>query len=145
MRPEGARQEGGRPNFPGRDGPPGGFSGTPSCIPSPVMVSGGNAPPPPQIRESGVMSASDLPDYRPPFSNGAVRADADGNVWIRTTPMKPPAQPGAVWDVVSREGGLIDRLQLPPGYSIVGFGKGKVVYLSVRDQSGVKLARVQLR
>ena len=91
------------------------------------------------------MSPSDLPDYRPPFSNGAVRADADGNVWIRTNPMTPPAQPGAVWDVVSRDGGLIDRLQLPAGYSIVGFGKGKVVYLSMRDQSGVKLARVQLR
>ena len=142
---EGNRADGGRPNFQGRDGPPGALTGTPSCIPSPVMVSGGNAPPPPQIRESGVMSPSDLPDYRPPFSNGAVRADADGNVWIRTNPMKPPAQPGAVWDVVSREGGLIDRLQLPPGYSIVGFGKGKVVYLSMRDQSGVKLARVQLR
>jgi hypothetical protein len=143
-RPDGGRQDGGRPNFPGRDGPPGGFNGTPSCIPGPVVVSGGNAPPPPQIRESGVMSASDLPDYRPPFSNGAVRADADGNVWIRTNPTKP-VPGGAVWDVVSRDGGLIDRLQLPPGYSIVGFGKGKVVYLSMRDQSGIKLARVLLK
>ena len=143
-RPDGARQEGGRPNFQGRDGPPGGFNGTPSCIPGPVVVTVGNAPPMPQIRESGVMSTSDLPDYRPPFSSGAVRADADGNLWIRTNPPKP-VPGGAVWDVVSRDGGVIDRLQLPQGYAIVGFGKGKVVYLSMRDQSGIKLARVLLK
>ena len=90
------------------------------------------------------MSASDLPDYRPPFSNGAVRADADGNLWIRTNP--PTRIPGGpVFDIVSREGGLVDRLQLPQGYSIAGFGKGKVVYLSMRDQSGIHLARVRLR
>ena len=128
----------------GRGGPPGGPSGTPSCIPSPVVVAGGNAPPPPTIREAGVMSASDLPDYRPPFTSGAVRADADGNLWIRTIPAKPTPG-GAVYDIVSREGGLVDRLQLPPGYSLAGFGQGRVVYLSMRDASGVHLARVRLR
>ena len=158
-RPGGARPDGARPDGPGgrrdapggrgegpggRGGPPGGFNGTPSCIPGPVVVSGGNAPPQPTIRETGVMSASDLPDYRPPFSSGAVRADADGNLWIRTNPPKP-VPGGTVYDVVSREGGLIDRLQLPPGYSIAGFGKGKVVYLAMRDPAGIRLARVLLR
>ena len=153
-RPDGARPDGpgGRPGAPGergegpggRGGPPGGFNGTPSCIPGPVVVSGGNAPPQPTIRETGVMSASDLPDYRPPFSSGAVRADADGNLWIRTNPPQP-VPGGTVYDVVSREGGLIDRLQLPPGYSIAGFGKGKVVYLAMRDPAGIRLARVLLR
>ena len=90
------------------------------------------------------MSASDLPDYRPPFSNGAVRPDADGNLWIRTIPPKP-IPGGTVYDVVSRQGELMDRLQLPQGYSIAGFGKGRVVYLSMRDQTGIHLARVQLR
>jgi hypothetical protein len=50
-----------------------------------------------------------------------------------------------VYDIVSREGGLVDRLQLPPGYSLAGFGQGRVVYLSMRDASGVHLARVRLR
>jgi len=142
-RPAGGPQPpGGGPGS--RGGPPGGPQGTPSCIPSPVMISGGNAPPAPTMRETGVMSASDLPDYRPPFSNGAVRADADGNLWIRTIPPKP-IPGGAVYDIVSREGELVDRLQLPPGYSIAGFGAGKVVYLSMRDQTGIHLARVLLR
>ena len=149
-RPAGAPSAGGPPDPAGpgrpggRGGPPGGPSGTPSCIPSPVVVAGGNAPPPPTIRETGVMSASDLPDYRPPFTSGAVRADADGNLWIRTIPPKPTPG-GAVYDIVSREGGLVDRLQLPPGYSLAGFGQGRVVYLSMRDASGVHLARVRLR
>jgi hypothetical protein len=34
---------------------------------------------------------------------------------------------------------------LPVGYTLVGFGRDKVVYLSVRDASGLKLARVRLR
>jgi hypothetical protein len=107
-------------------------------------VRGGNAPPAPTIRETGVMAPNELPDYRPPFAQGAVRADADGNLWIRTIPVKP-APGGAVYDIVSREGALVDRLQLPPGYAIVGFGAGKVVYLSMRDAGGVRLARVRLR
>ena len=141
-RPEG--RGGALDGIEGRGGPPGALSGTPSCIPGPVIVRGGNAPPQPTIRETGVMSASDLPDYRPPFSTGAVRADADGNLWIRTNP--PTRIPGGpVFDIVSRDGGLVDRLQLPQGYSIAGFGKGKVVYLSMRDQAGIHLARVRLR
>lgn len=148
---------GGPPNPPpgllaGRDGPrglggqqgPGGPQGIPSCIPGPVVVSGGNAPPPPTIRDVGVMAASELPDYRPPFSSGAVRADADGNLWIRTIPSKP-VPGGAVFDIVSRQGELVDRLQLPQGYALVGFGKGKVVYVSMRDATGIHLARVLLR
>jgi hypothetical protein len=118
--------------------------GKPSCIPQPVMISGGNTPPPPTLREQGVIAASDLPDYKPPFATGAVRADADGNLWIRTIPPKP-VPGGGVYDIVSRQGELVDRLQLPPGYALVGFGKGRVVYLSMRDTSGVHLARVRLK
>jgi hypothetical protein len=46
---------------------------------------------------------------------------------------------------VSRKGELVDRIQIPQGYTIVGFGKGKVVYLSMRDAKGIHLARVRLR
>ena len=123
---------------------PGGPQGIPSCIPGPVVVSGGNAPPPPTLRESGVMAASELPDYRPPFSTAAVRADADGNLWIRTNASRP-VPGGPVLDVVSQQGELMDRLQLLQGFTLVGFGRGKVVYLSTRDASGIHLARVRLR
>lgn len=90
------------------------------------------------------MAPDDLPDYRPPFATNAVRADGDGNLWVRINTPKP-IPGGAVYDVISRKGELVDRLQLPPGYNLVGFGAGRVVYLSMRDPQGVHLARVRLR
>ena len=125
-------------------GPPGAPAGIPSCIPQPFIVGGGIAPPPPQMREMNVIPAIELPDYRPPIAQGATRADADGNLWIRTIPPKP-VPGGPIYDVVNEKGELSDRLQLPPGYTLVGFGKGKVVYLSMRDAKGIHLARVRLR
>jgi hypothetical protein len=121
--------------------PPG---GTPSCIPSPIVVSGGVAPPMPSIRELFVVPPDELPDYRPPFIAGAARADADGNLWVRTQPAKPMPG-GPVYDLINKQGELSDRLQVPVGYTLVGFGKGKVVYLSMRDPKGIHLARVRLR
>ncbi len=130
--------------FPGT--PPGGAPpGMPSCIPAPVTLGGGATPPPPAMRQVRVVPASELPDYRPPFAaGGTVRADADGNLWIRTLPARP-VPGGPVYDVVSRQGEMVSRMQLPPGYTLVGFGRGKVVYLSMRDASGIHLARVRLR
>ncbi|MEP6494741.1 MAG: hypothetical protein ABJF01_18795 [bacterium] len=125
-------------------GSPGALSGTPSCIPQPIVVGGGNVPPPPTLREVSVLPASELPDYRPPLPGAATRADADGNLWIRTIPPKP-IPGGTVYDIINAQGELADRLQLPPGYALVGFGKGKVVYLSTRDAKGFHLARVRLK
>jgi hypothetical protein len=119
-------------------------AGTPSCMPAPIVVSGGTVPPPPSIRQVFVMPASELPDFRPPFATGAVRADLDGNLWIRTIPPKP-IPGGPVYDIVNRAGELVNRMQLPQGYTLVGFGRGKVVFLSMRDASGIHLARVRLR
>ena len=76
---------------------------------------------------------SEVPDYRPPFRQAAVRADAEGNLWIRTTKM---IEGRPVYDVVNRDGRLIDRVQLPAFRTIAGFGPG-VVYLGVRDSVGV--------
>jgi hypothetical protein len=124
-------------------GPPGALTGTPSCIPQPISIPG-NVPNMPTMREIFVTRPSELPDYRPPFSSGSVRADADGNLWVRPN-LSKPVPGGNVYDVISEKGELVDRLQIPPGYTIVGFGKGKVVYLSMRDPKGIHLARVRLK
>ena len=85
---------------------------------------------------------ADVPDYRPPFGQGAVRADAEGGLWVRTS-TRVGAQP--VYDVVSRQGVVVDRVQLPPFRTIAGFGPG-VVYLGVRDSVGtVHLERARIR
>lgn len=104
----------------------------------------GYTPPPPTYRAPTLIPASELPDYRPPISAGSVRADMDDNLWIRTIQMKPMPG-GTIYDIVNRKGELYDRIQLPVGFTLVGFGPGKLVYLSTRDASGLHLARVRLR
>lgn len=119
--------------------------GTPSCIPAPMSFSfGSTAPPPPTMRPVIVMEPTELPDYRPPFATGSARADMDSNVWVRTI-LPRPVPGGIVYDVMNRQGELFARYQIPAGYTIVGFGKGRIVYLSMRDATGIHLARVALK
>ena len=87
---------------------------------------------------------SELPDYKPVFLNGFVRADTDGNVWIRTIPTKAMAG-GPVSDVVNRKGELVERVQIPVGRTITAFGPGGVVYLTSRDGMVTKLEKASLR
>lgn len=130
------------PNAP--PGPPGALTGTPSCIPGPVTVPGGNSPPMPQLRTQGVMAPEELPDYRPPFPTNAVRSDGDGRLWVRINTPKP-IPGGPIYDIISRTGELVDRLQIPQGYALSGFGAGSIVYLTMRDDKGIHLARVRWR
>lgn len=120
-------------------------AGTPSCIPQPVMVSGGPVPQPPTRPNIRIVEPETLPDYRPPFATASTaRGDADGNLWIRPLPTRT-IPGGPVYDVINSEGVMTARYQIPTGYTIVGFGKGGVVYMSMRDASGLRLARVRLR
>ncbi|HEY0021364.1 MAG TPA: hypothetical protein VGB24_00580 [Longimicrobium sp.] len=134
------------PTGAGPGGAPGSTSsGTPACVAPPTVFFSGGTPPPPALRQVSVLPASELPDYRPPIaSGGSARADLDGNLWIRAVPVRR-VPGGPVYDVVDRQGEMVTRLQLPQGYTLVGFGRGKVVYLSVRDAAGMHLARVRLR
>jgi hypothetical protein len=116
------RFEGGGP--PGAGGPPGG--GAPMTIAPPAL---------------NMVKPEELPDYRPAFGTAATRADADGNLWIRTSKV---AGGGPVYDVVNRQGVLIDRVSLPFGRVIAGFGPG-VVYMGVRDDKGARLELARMR
>jgi hypothetical protein len=46
-----------------------------------------------------------------------------------------------MYDVINRRGELIDRLVIPAGRQIVGFGKGGLVYMQARDASGAWIER----
>ena len=84
---------------------------------------------------------ADIPDYRPAFGTGAMRADLEGNLWIRTSKI---VNGGPVYDVVNRSGVLIDRVAFPFGRVIAGFGPG-VVYMGVRDEKGARLELARMR
>jgi hypothetical protein len=85
-------------------------------------------------------AAADLPDYMPPFTTSSARPDADAHLWVRTT--TPGAAPGnVVYDVINNKGELTDRVDVPKGMSIVGFGRGGIVYLTQREGYTFRLIR----
>ncbi|HEX9128126.1 MAG TPA: hypothetical protein VF850_03100 [Gemmatimonadaceae bacterium] len=89
-----------------------------------------------------MISPSELPDYKPAFLPGSTRADADGNLWVRTS-QNVAARP--VYNVINRKGELIDRVQLPANRVLVGFGEGGVVYLAVRDGTTAHLEKARVK
>jgi hypothetical protein len=91
-----------------------------------------------------MVPASELPDYKPVFGPGAVKPDMDGHLWVRTIPTKPTTG-GAIYDVIDRSGKLVDRVQVPTGTTIAGFGAGGVVYLGLRDATGLHVQRIPIR
>lgn len=88
------------------------------------------------------VSPSEMPDYRPVFRQGAARGDADGNLWIRTSKM---VNGGIVYDVIDNKGELKDRVLVPPGRVIAGFGPGGMVYMGVLDGPITRLERARVR
>ena len=81
-----------------------------------------------------MVNADELPDYRPAFTAGSARGDLDGNLWVRTT--SPVGNAGPIYFVINTKGEVIDRVQLPEGRQIAGFGKSGDVYLALRDAEG---------
>lgn len=112
---------------------------------------GGGAPPSPGNRTGitaappmSFVTASELPDYKPPFFANSTRADRDGNLWIRTIPTAPIAG-GPVYDVINRKGELIERVQIPPGRTVIGFGPGGAVFLFNRDGKSGTVEKASVR
>jgi hypothetical protein len=103
-----------------------------------TAVGPGGGPLPPLT----MISPSELPDYKPAFAPGSTRADADGNLWIRTS-QNVDARP--VYNVINRKGELIDRVQLPANRVLVGFGQGGIVYLAVRDGRTAHLEKARVK
>ncbi|MGH7653794.1 MAG: hypothetical protein ACREN6_03940 [Gemmatimonadaceae bacterium] len=89
----------------------------------------GFTPPPLQF-----VTPSEMPDYRPVFRQGASRGDEEGNLWIRTSNVSAS---GTEYDVIDNNGELKDRVLVPQGRVIAGFGPGGVVYLGALDVAGI--------
>ena len=127
----------------GGDGPaPPRRAATNGDAPAPGAPGGAGNRGPGGGRQINFVSPNELPDYRPAFANGSVRADAEGKLWVRLIPTKPLTG-GPEYDVIDREGKLVDHVTLPRGTTIAGFGTGGIVYLGVRDQAGVHLVRAR--
>jgi hypothetical protein len=136
----------------GGGGPGGPGAGAPMMVIRTERVEGGppqrGAAPSGDARPAGpppisIVEPSALPDYQPAFTTGSVRADREGKLWVRIFASQQNAAPE--YDVIDRAGKLVDRVVLPVGTTIAGFGPNGTVYLGVRDASGTHITRAHER
>ena len=109
-------------------------------------------PPPPPVPGQPVfpttpfvtVDVADLPDYYPAVRAGQVRADPAGRVWILPS-TSAAAKGGLLYDVVNRQGEIIERVQLPPGRTLVGFGLGGAIYMhNVKSPKSAAIERAEV-
>ena len=79
---------------------------------------------------------SEIPDYYPAIRAGAVKVDLDGNLWILPTSSAQSKAGELIYDIVNKQGVLTQRVRVPLGRSIAGFGHRGIVYLMQRDANG---------
>lgn len=71
--------------------------------------------------------------HKPSIDPRRLRIDLDGRLWVgRYVALGEPE----VYDVFNEEGRRVDRVQLPAGRALVGFGPG-AVYVSRQDEDGL--------
>lgn len=105
---------------------------------------GGPGGPPPQM-VTVYLPLDKITDYYPAIRPGAAMADRDGNLWILPTTSGRSQSGELVYDVINVKGELYQRVRLPLGRSIAGFGKGGVIYMMSGDRTnGFFLERTRL-
>ncbi|HYV99412.1 MAG TPA: hypothetical protein VE967_18280, partial [Gemmatimonadaceae bacterium] len=111
----------------------------------PVTTSDGGPPPkmeaPPKAGVPEVVSPKDLPDYMPPvLRSGTMKVDGRGNIWVLPSTSTQSAG-GLLYDVINRAGQIVERVRLPAGRALEGFGSNGTIYLSVHSAEGTRLER----
>jgi hypothetical protein len=98
----------------------------------------------PQIKmDVSIVPDSEFPSFWPPIEPGSVMADLDGHVWILPTTSMHVAT-GLTYDVVGRNGEVVERVQLPKDRVLAGFGPHRVLYLTRADGNATYLERAVL-
>jgi hypothetical protein len=108
----------------------------------PIRTYNGERMPPPT--PPATVPPTDLPDYLPAVERNVAgfRADADNRLWIRPKPAPgAPRGGGPIYDIVDRTGALVDRVQLPAGRVLAGFGPGGIVYVTTRDAGATRIEK----
>jgi hypothetical protein len=89
--------------------------------------------------------AGELLGDQSPRSGSAI-PDLDGNLWILPPYASATLSEPLVYDVVNGSGTLVERVRVPAGQWIAGFGKGGTVYLiSGTRRAGYHLERTRFR
>lgn len=92
-----------------------------------------------------VVPPDELPDYLPPvLRSGTMKADPEGNIWILPSTSSQGGS-GLLYDVINRKGEVFQRVRLPQGRVLLGFGAAGAVYMTSHNNGGPRLERARLR
>ena len=84
-----------------------------------------------------VVTAGQVPDYVPPIRPGSpIHADQNGNLWVVPSTSAGATGGGNLLDVISRNGEIVERVQLPAGRQLQGFGPAGTIYMIVPGEAG---------
>lgn len=103
------------------------------ALPSAGGASSGARTPSFSAAEAEAMTNPEMtwPAVKPPFPVGGAMVASDGRLWVPRTRAYNDSIP--TYDVFDTAGRVVERIALPKGARLVGFGKG-VVYLSRIDE-----------
>lgn len=76
----------------------------------------------------------EFPDHFPPFVFQGASASPDGRLWVERKQSDTETRP--LLDVFDGEGRLLERIRLPAGRDVVGFGDG-TIYATREDEVGL--------
>ncbi|MEP6764064.1 MAG: hypothetical protein ABJB66_07120 [Gemmatimonadaceae bacterium] len=96
-------------------------------------------------RKFAVKAARDLPDYESALTFGALTADLENHLWILPRTSKDASSEGLVYDVVSKDGKVVERVRLPKSRLLAGFGPNGAVYMIKVDGDRRFLEQTQIR
>jgi len=79
---------------------------------------------------------------------GPARADVNGRIWLHEGPPingLPPGNGNRTYDIIDKTGQIVDRVQLPDGTMLAGFGpKGLVYLLALKNHMTATIERAIL-
>ncbi len=115
-----------------------------------VSTARGIATRPDLMRDDEFVPMDEIPSYYPPIRANSVVADRDNNLWVLPT-TSAIAGSGLVYDVINNQGRLFERVRLPAGCALAGFGLSRAVYMACPAPAGpgdsavAQLRRTRLR
>jgi hypothetical protein len=89
-----------------------------------------------------IAPAAETPDFAPPFKGDHeyARTDDRGDIWVRSLPTSPVGA-GTLYDVIDRNGRMVDRVLFAPDRVLVGVAGGNA-YLVAGRLGAMRLERV---
>lgn len=95
-------------------------------------------------REYDFMPLAEMPVRLTPVAFGSLHVDSADNIWMLPTTSLLASSAGLLYDVVNRRGQIVERVRLPVGCDLLGFGGSRFAFLACDYGNGVRIESVRV-